>query len=1134
MPNQYVYSPGQVANANPGLGYTASTGTTPTVASSSAPTASQASAPAQQSPGVFGTGQYYAPAYAGFDPTGLSGLPAQGATTDYGLNGVWSNLQNFVQSAPQNYAVAAPTASAAQGNAAYGQAAQGNAAYGQAAQGQASSYSAALAQAAQSRAAQAQGATMGAATAGPAAMTGAPQISMAGDASQLAVQQNLENTLQTQANGGGTSAADLQLQQGEQQQVANQLAVLGSQRGGAMNAGLAQNQAANQSAQAQAQLNAQMGIQRAQETQAAQQALGTVAGTARGQSQSYNTAQAGLSSTANLANQSAANQMAQFNTSDEQAANLANAQLAQGNSQFNATNLQNTSLANAQLSQAANLSNQGAVNTASATNAGNAQAMTLANLLAQNNMTSQNVGNAQAMTLANLLAQNNQTQQNVGNAQAMGLANLGNAQQTNLANLSAASQYGLANQTAAETSANQYYQNVLAALGAQTGIGEADRSADLASQQLGVQQQLGIDQINAQAYQAAANANANLTGAVFGGVAGAGSSALNSLFKSGGSSGTGTGTSTVGTGTNPDTGTGVNEGNAQTGDQSYSDGGTGDDGAGDVSLSQNTSAANIGFPATTSPTTTYQKYLQQFGGPNLTSLSDENVKEGIAGGNPMMRSFLDQLGSSKSDQSIDPNADMGFRLASYGKQTASSGPSDGGIGAKLGSAAGGAAAGAAMGSVVPGIGTAIGGILGALFGGAIGGGVDGSGSTSSRNVMTSPGTGETATAGTITDLDDQNAISTSDDEAKEDVISGNRGMQAFLQQAGAQQGSTNNAFMQTGQAPSAATDRQMPATPPYAQGYGQSNGGGVYGGGQGNAGGFSGDMATYAGRASQPSPPPFAQTPPPSAGGFSGGQGSSGGIWGDMATYAGGGVTSAGGVAATSAGSQSPRGGVQSFGGASGTPTAPNVAGLGSMGGAVAGQSPGFVPGQAFATTTTPTLSPIAQALRGISAASSPAPTFPVSQSIAQAPPYLPSGQPAPQYSPPQGSQYSITKNPSTSLRLSALSDENAKADVHYLSPDGLSPDDMRDFLDALHAHQYRYKEPDLPGAGHGTFVSPMAQEIESTPLGRPAVSTNPQTGYKQVDYSKLAGTQLAGLAYLNERQNKLEQLLRATNGMAP
>jgi len=101
-----------------------------------------------------------------------------------------------------------------------------------------------------------------------------------------------------------------------------------------------------------------------------------------------------------------------------------------------------------------------------------------------------------------------------------------------------------------------------------------------------------------------------------------------------------------------------------------------------------------------------------------------------------------------------------------------------------------------------------------------------------------------------------------------------------------------------------------------------------------------------------------------------------------------------------------------------------------------------------------------------------------------------------------------------------ALSDEDAKSDID-------DPEQLQGFLDSVHAHSYRYKDPDMPGAGHGTFVSPMAQEIESTDLGKSAVSTGPD-GYKRVDYGKLQGTMLAGQAMLNERMNKLESFLKA------
>jgi hypothetical protein len=81
----------------------------------------------------------------------------------------------------------------------------------------------------------------------------------------------------------------------------------------------------------------------------------------------------------------------------------------------------------------------------------------------------------------------------------------------------------------------------------------------------------------------------------------------------------------------------------------------------------------------------------------------------------------------------------------------------------------------------------------------------------------------------------------------------------------------------------------------------------------------------------------------------------------------------------------------------------------------------------------------------------------------------------------------------------------------------------MADFLDTMHAHQYRYKNPDQAGAGRGTYVSPMAQELAATPLGSQFVSRG-SDGNLRVDYGKMAGTQLAATAYMNERVNRLER----------
>ena len=86
-----------------------------------------------------------------------------------------------------------------------------------------------------------------------------------------------------------------------------------------------------------------------------------------------------------------------------------------------------------------------------------------------------------------------------------------------------------------------------------------------------------------------------------------------------------------------------------------------------------------------------------------------------------------------------------------------------------------------------------------------------------------------------------------------------------------------------------------------------------------------------------------------------------------------------------------------------------------------------------------------------------------------------------------------------------AFSDERVKTNIKS------GDKDLEEFLDALGVYSYEYKDPKY---GEGRRISPMAQEIEKSPLGQAAISTNPE-GYKMVDYGKLAGTQLAALALL-------------------
>lgn len=116
-----------------------------------------------------------------------------------------------------------------------------------------------------------------------------------------------------------------------------------------------------------------------------------------------------------------------------------------------------------------------------------------------------------------------------------------------------------------------------------------------------------------------------------------------------------------------------------------------------------------------------------------------------------------------------------------------------------------------------------------------------------------------------------------------------------------------------------------------------------------------------------------------------------------------------------------------------------------------------------------------------------------------------PGQAPAPGGRPPRPNQGQYPQAPS---------DINSKKHIQ----DGQSQ--LQEFLDSLGVYDYEYKDPKY---GEGRRISPMAQEIEQTPLGKAAISTNDE-GYKIVDYGKLGGTMLASLAMLNHKNNSLEQ----------
>lgn len=95
------------------------------------------------------------------------------------------------------------------------------------------------------------------------------------------------------------------------------------------------------------------------------------------------------------------------------------------------------------------------------------------------------------------------------------------------------------------------------------------------------------------------------------------------------------------------------------------------------------------------------------------------------------------------------------------------------------------------------------------------------------------------------------------------------------------------------------------------------------------------------------------------------------------------------------------------------------------------------------------------------------------------------------------------------------LSDKNQKTDVKP------ADDKIKDFLDKAGAHEYSYKDSSMPGASPGKHVSPMAQELEKSEIGKQMVIDTPNG--KGVDYGKSMGTLVAALASLNKRLDSME-----------
>ncbi len=96
-------------------------------------------------------------------------------------------------------------------------------------------------------------------------------------------------------------------------------------------------------------------------------------------------------------------------------------------------------------------------------------------------------------------------------------------------------------------------------------------------------------------------------------------------------------------------------------------------------------------------------------------------------------------------------------------------------------------------------------------------------------------------------------------------------------------------------------------------------------------------------------------------------------------------------------------------------------------------------------------------------------------------------------------------------IGAAAASDVNVKEDFADPAPA------IEEFLQSAEPSEYSYK-PNTPLGGEGRYVSPMAQNLEQSQIGRSMVVETP-TG-KVVDYGKSFGAILGTLSHLNKKLN--------------
>ena len=100
---------------------------------------------------------------------------------------------------------------------------------------------------------------------------------------------------------------------------------------------------------------------------------------------------------------------------------------------------------------------------------------------------------------------------------------------------------------------------------------------------------------------------------------------------------------------------------------------------------------------------------------------------------------------------------------------------------------------------------------------------------------------------------------------------------------------------------------------------------------------------------------------------------------------------------------------------------------------------------------------------------------------------------------------------------FASFSDKNAKTNVKS------AEDEMDSFFSSLGIYSYEYKDKK---DGEGRRISPMAQEMAKSPLGQVAISKD-ERGLMKVDYGKLMGTMLAGIAMDHQKIKELEERIK-------